>query len=154
MPNSSRNGKTPFGAVTSSMVSKVSNASSKIQKFDFRNYDQNEVEYEQLRIKRTKAPSGNVTPNIIESQKIKKLEEGILKVRVGSHNGSTSKKDLEIRIPEKSPQREEFKAGEENLAPSTEKKNQKGVKVPIGGIKSGTHLGQHSSSKNIFLNKF
>jgi hypothetical protein len=46
MPNSSRNGKTPFGVATSSMVSKVSTGSNKIQKFDFRNYDQNEVEFE------------------------------------------------------------------------------------------------------------
>ena len=52
MPHSSRNGKTP---ITSSMVSKVSNGSqNKIQKFDFRNYDQNDVEFEQLRIPRSK----------------------------------------------------------------------------------------------------
>jgi len=54
---------------------------------------------------------------------------------------TTTKKDLEISIPEKSPKRDEFRAGEENLAPSTEKKHENGVKVPHGGIKSGTHLG-------------
>ena len=72
MPNSSRNGggKTPFGAVTSSMVSKVSNGSNKIQKFDFRNYDQNEVEIEQLRIPKKGTNSGLATPNIMETQKI------------------------------------------------------------------------------------
>lgn len=53
----------------------------------------------------------------------------------------------------------DFKIGEENLAPSSEKKRHdkvlNGDKIPkTGGMKTGTHLGQNSSSKNIFLNKF
>jgi len=44
------------------------------------------------------------------------------------------------------------------LAPSTEKKNDKNnlnSEIPkTGGMKTGTHLGQSSQTKNIFLNKF
>ena len=48
-----------------------------------------------------------------------------------------------------------FRNGEENLHESSEKKGMKADSVPkSGAIKTGTHLGQGSQSKNIFLNKF
>ena len=82
-----------------------------------------------------------------------------------AETGNTKKKtaNLSIAIPDdsKNDQAEEsdFKLGEENLAPSSEKKREdkvlNGDKIPkTGGMKTGTHLGQNSSSKNIFLNKF
>jgi len=58
-------------------------------------------------------------------------------------------KALKIAIPpQESPPLEN---GEENLAPSTEKKQ--GCVIPQA-VKTGTHLGANGQQKNIFLNKF
>ena len=82
---------------------------------------------------------------------------------------NSHKKKLSIAIPDDNKneladgvlksEESDFKQGEENLAPSSEKKRSdkvlNGDKIPkTGGMKTGTHLGQNSSSKNIFLNKF
>lgn len=80
----------------------------------------------------------------------------------------SSKYRLKITIPDddktsppedtKNEELNNFQPGEENLAPSTEKKydkNHLNSDLPkTGGMKTGTHLGQHSQTKNIFLNKF
>ena len=47
-----------------------------------------------------------------------------------------------------------FQPGEENLAPSTEKKIDKKSLNPNNVPKTGTHFGQVASTKNIFLSKF
>jgi hypothetical protein len=48
--------------------------------------------------------------------------------------------------------------GEENLAPSSEKKRDKvlasDTMPKTGGMSTSTHLGQTQLGKNIFLNKF
>jgi hypothetical protein len=91
------------------------------------------------------------------------------RIEIESVEGGPSKRkptNLSIAIPDDSKNEElvkdeesDFKHGEENLAPSSEKKRAdkvlNGDKIPkTGGMKTGTHLGQNQSSKNIFLNKF
>lgn len=72
------------------------------------------------------------------------------------------KSSLSIAIPEANDSSEVLPTqaivnGEENLAPSSEKKRDKNLNCNAprtGGMKTGTHLGQTGSTKNIFLNKF
>ena len=76
--------------------------------------------------------------------------------------------NLQISIPEDNDKERQllfdeittqsFQNGEENLAPSSEKKREKVLncnQLPKKtGIKTGTHLGQSQTTKNIFLSKF
>ena len=61
-------------------------------------------------------------------------------------------KTLKIDITQEStPPLEDFQPGEENLAPSTEKKMTNDV---AQCLKTSTHLGSDPQQNNIFLNKF